>query len=366
MRTHRGWSRPKGRILFVTQTARTEAPYLDPSARYRCYNPAEVLEDEGFIVDVVAQQNLTTGLTENYDAFVFHRPYGGDPNLVTCLDAIRKRGCPAVADYDDLIFAPEYALESSIFLNGVRNETQTRRIFNDNYLGFMQFDSFTVSTGPLRDHVHRLRPDARVTIVRNGLSRRLVATFDTHRRAMVPDEGRCLKVMTYLSGTASHNKDFESVADVLAAFLAAHREFRLAIAGPLELPTGFPRDSLIRLPHREYRDFFASAGVAFFNIAPLKPCNAFNACKSGLKFFESGIWGVPSVVSPLEDFRRFGDSPGIAICEDEQSWRAALEAFADKGSCAVAAGGLHEYCLANCMAEAQSKKFLPLLSGNEP
>ena len=362
MGSRRTWAQRKGRVLFVTQTARIATPYLDPSVRYRCYNPAEVLEEEGYLADVIAQQKLTVDIAENYDAFVFHRPYGGDLNLVTVLNSIHRRKCPVVADYDDLIFAPEYALESSIFLNGVRNEVQTKAIFNNNYLGFLQFDSFTVSTGPLREQILKLKPDARVSVVRNGLSRRLVDSFD-RRRARGWGDGHRLKVVSYLSGTASHNRDFESVAGTLTEFLARHDDFRLLVAGTLEIPAGFPKRSLIQMPHREYREFFASVGVASLNIAPLKPGNVFNACKSGLKFFESGIWGVPSIVSSLEDFRRFKDSHGIAIAEGGEEWTAALDMFADDAYREHAAEGLPAYCRNNCMARRPALTLLSFLDG---
>lgn len=362
---HNFFPNVRERVLFVTQTGRVETPYLDPSVRYRCYNHAEVLEDEGLGTDVIAQQKLTVRLTENYDAFVFHRPYGGDPNLVTCLDAIRKRGCRVIADYDDLIFAPEYALQSSIFLNGIRNETQTKGIFSNNYLGFMQFDSFTVSTGTLRDQILKLKPDAEVTVVRNGLSRRFVDSFDLPSRAERSKSvaGDSLKVISYLSGTASHNCDFASIADVLREFLNSHPEFRLVIAGPLELPDAFPRRSLIRMPHREYRDFFASVGTACFNIAPLKSNNVFNDCKSGLKFFESGIWGVPSVVSPLEDFKRFEDSSGIKISSDAEKWLEAMNLFADDEFRLAASRELPLYCYEKCMAKEPGLLLKSVLEG---
>lgn len=350
-----------GRVLFVSQTAKMEAPYLDPSVRYRCYNPAEVFEQEGVIADVVAQQKLTAKLTENYDAFVFHRPYGGDPNLAVCLDAIRRRGCKVVADYDDLIFAPEYALESSIFLNGVRNEVQTKGIFKNNQIGFAQFDSFSVSTEPLKRQVLKLNPCAEVTVAGNGLSQSLLDSYDMTPPCVAPKAS--LKLVSYLSGTASHNRDFESVAEVLAEFLCANADFRLAIAGPLEIPAAFPKSKIVRIPHREYRDFFASVGIARFNIAPLKLPNVFNECKSGLKFFESGIWGVPSVVSPLEDFRRFGDSDGIAIAEKRGDWLEALNRYADFDCRKSAAEGLAEYCRENCMARKQALKLLAVLKG---
>lgn len=350
------------RVLFVSQTARTETPYLDPSVRYRCYNPAEVFEDAGILADVVAQQKLTVEMTNNYDAFVFHRPYGGDPNLVTCLNAIRKRGAVAVADYDDLIFSPEYALESSIFLNGIRDEKQTRGVFGNNYLGFTLFDSFTVSTEPLRKHVLALKGDAHVKVIRNGLSKRMVSSFVSQPSVAVYT-GQ-IKIISYLSGTASHDNDFKYVAEVLASFLAEHEDFRLMVAGPLAMSEKFPSECVIRMPHREYYRFFTSIGNAYLNIAPLMPGNNFNACKSGLKFFESGIWGVPSVVSPLEDFCRFDDSQGISIENNTDGWYEALNNFADMEFRRQATEGLVSYCIEKCMATKSSMELLEFLKGD--
>jgi hypothetical protein len=227
----------------------------------------------------------------------------------------------------------------------------------------MQFDQFTVSTGPLRDQILKLKTDARVTVVRNGLSQRFIDSFDMCRRKAEGGSKGAFRIVSYLSGTASHNRDFESVAGVLAEFLELRRDFRLVVAGPLELPDGFPKDSLIRLPHREYRDFFASAGMAHFNIAPLKPGNVFNECKSGLKFFESGIWGVPSVVSPLEDVARFKDSPGIAVVESPDEWLAAMLRYADDEQRAHATENLDVYCREKCMAREQVQRLMSIVTG---
>ena len=58
------------RVLFVTQTKRQDAPYMDPSVRYRCYNPAEAMADMGCLADVVTSARLDARMIENYDAFV--------------------------------------------------------------------------------------------------------------------------------------------------------------------------------------------------------------------------------------------------------------------------------------------------------
>lgn len=348
------------RVLFVSQTGRVENPNMDPSVRYRCFNPAEVFREKGVMADVVAQQRLVPSMLDGYDAFVFHRPYGGDVSLKTCIDRIRSSGRPCVADYDDLIFDPAYALQSSIYLNGIRDEEATVRIFNENLLGFELFSSFTVSTTPLAEHVRALAPEAKVTVVPNGLSAKFLRTLDVRPRG-VP----CLrKWITYLSGTASHNPDFASLAPTLADFIGRHPEFRLVVVGPLDLPEGFPSWSVMRLPHRPYREFFASAGIGWANIAPLQPGNAFNECKSALKFFESGIWGVPTIASPLPDFTRFADSRGLMLPAAPEEWMEALERLADADARREAASGLPEYCRRNCMAEASARTLLDLLKGD--
>lgn len=348
------------RVLFVSQTGRVDNPNMDPSVRYRCFNPAEVFREKGVLADVVAQQRLVPSMLDQYDAFVFHRPYGGDVSLKICIDRIRSSGRPCVADYDDLIFDPEYALQSSIFLNGVRDEEQTIKVFNENLLGFELFSSFTVSTTSLAKHVQALAPEAKVTVIPNGLSAKLLRTLDIRENG-----GFCpRKWITYLSGTASHNPDFAFVAPTLAEFVNRHPEFRVVVAGPLELPEDFPSWAVMRLPLRPYREFFTSAGIGWVNIAPLKPENAFNECKSALKFFESGIWGVPTIASPLPDFTRFADSEGLAFATSPEDWMLELERFADDGVRQDASLGLPEYCRRNCMAEASAMMLLDLLKGD--
>ena len=103
--------------------------------------------------------------------------------------------------------------------------------------------------------------------------------------------------------------------------------------------------------------------MAHFNIAPLKPGNVFNECKSGLKFFESGIWGVPSIVSPLEDFARFKDSSGIAIVENADEWLAAMYRYADDEQRTHATEGLDVYCRERCMAKEQVLGLMSIVTG---
>ena len=339
---------PDFRVLFISQTARVDAPYLDPSVRYRCYNPAEEFVKCNVIADIVAQQRLTLEMLDNYDAFIFHRPYGGDEKLELFVEKIRSQNKFLMADYDDLIFAPKYALHSSIYINKVRTEMQTKAIFNANYKGLCFFDYFSVSTEPLKQQILELRPDANVFVIPNGLSVKLLQSLDIKQNETTDSP---LKVISYLSGTASHNKDFAFVASALSCFLNEKKEYRLGVFGPLEIEEGVISPfSLIRFPHKNYREFLSSISRTYINIAPLAPNNIFNECKSGLKFFESGIWGVPTIASPISDFKRFSDSAGLLLAHDENEWTLCLQKLSDPAFYSEATKSLREYCLENCLA----------------
>lgn len=356
--------RPEFRVLFVSQTARVEAPYLDPSVRYRCYNPAEVMEKENVLCDMIAQQKFSESLIPNYDAFVFHRPHAEDMRLQHFIEEIHNAGKSYSADYDDLIFAPEYALHSSIFLNKIRSESQTKEVFMKNFNGLKLFSRFTVSTEPLKKHILALLPEAEVLVVPNGLSEDFLSGLDLTSVSAEQKFDSSLKLISYLSGTASHNRDFASISSALQTLLSENNGYRLGVYGPLEIPESFPARKLLRRPHLNYRDFFKQIGTAYVNIAPLAANNVFNECKSALKFFESAIWGVPTIASPIPDFLRFQDSPGLFLCNTEEDWQKAFEALLDRENYLHAVEHLREYCREHCLSTEPGKQLLNFL-GNQ-
>ena len=349
------------RVLFVTKTSRVDAPYLDPSVRYRCFNPAEALLERGVVADVISQDKLDAAYVANYDAFVFHRPDPVFMSMSLFVKLAKSKGKAVIADYDDLIFNPEYALKSSLFLNGGASKDKVREIFWRNYKAFRLFDFFSVSTSPLAEQVLSLNPKAKVAVVPNGLSRSMLGSYKqpVHKK---DNAFGGYKVFSYLSGTASHAPDIAFIGDVLADLLSSRKNVRIAIAGPVKLPDSLTNSpGILRIPYREFFDFFPSAAGFYANIAPLAAGNVFNNCKSALKFFESGIWGVPTVASPIEDFKRFADSPGLVLAETPEDWSSALEAVLDEDRHRNMVAGLREYCLEHCMADGPAEVLLSFL-----
>ena len=323
------------KVLFLTRTSRREVPYMDPSSRYRCYNFAEELRLMGCFADVVSDHALGPGMVSLYDAFVFHRPAAADwAGKGELLSQIGAAGKPAVADFDDLTFA---AADLALF------------------------SRFTVSTPALKESVAAMKPGADVVVTPNGLSRDIVALA----RAVKPVRGLPggLKTISYMSGTATHEQDFAVARLALDAFLSRHSEYRLCIYGQLAAEREMKEQrAVVHLQQLGYRDFIRHLANATVNIAPLETGRAFNEAKSGLKFFESGAFGVPTVATPNSDLRRF-DSAGLLFAETSEEWGDALERLATPDGYARATDGLAEYCLANCSAEASAVRLLEILEG---
>ncbi|MBQ3343683.1 MAG: hypothetical protein IJG84_17410 [Kiritimatiellae bacterium] len=351
------------RVLFVTWTKCQSAPYLDPSVRYRCYNPAEVMADMGCLADVVTSARLEARMMEHYDAFVFHRPPGDDDNQKRCLERANALGKPCVADYDDLTFDPAFAFHSSAYRNGRISRKRVLEVFEGNKRGLQSFDRFTVATGPLADRVVAVKPGAEVCVVHNGLSPDLVASFPA-LESMSLRRHAARKVLSYLSGTPTHIPDIGFVAGAIAKFLDSRPDFGLAIMGNLnDIPGLDGRRGVHRVGMRDFDSFFQHASAYYANLAPLAPDSMFNECKSAIKFFESGVWGVPTIAYPNADFRRFSDSKGLLFAKSPESWLRALEKISDDGFYREATEGLRDYCLRNCMATEPARRLLAFLQG---
>lgn len=346
------------RIIFITHTNNPKNPFMDPSVRYRCYNMAECLTKKGYIVDVSADASFTPAMFENYDVFIFHRPH---VNAAENIASLMESDKILIADYDDLIFATQYAKESSLYLNGTVPGDKVLEIFDDNFKMFSMFKNFTVSTTALKQIVEQLVPDAECSVIHNGLS----PSFLEYWRALYhPQTVNVVPVISYMSGTASHEKDFLSIASTLDKFLEKYPRYRLNVFGVLKSVSEMSRQlQIARIGHMPYYAFIQKLSSARLNIAPLVSDNIFNQCKSGLKFFESGIWGIPTIATPNPDFERFKDSPAMFLPETPEQWMDCLEKLADNDFYHESTKGIVEYCCSNCLAMTSAHKLTKFLDG---
>ena len=301
-----------------------------PSTLYRVVHVAEELRLQGFRCSTASYDNpRLSRCATRFRLFVFHRtpPTVSVGRLLVAIKAMRRT---ALFDIDDLVFDPDDLRHADAFRDSALAardgyaQQSGRALVEDNYL-----DTCTVTTTPIAE---KLRARGKtVFVVPNRLSAadvRIADCLRAHRRPSAP-----LLRLGYFSGTASHNRDFATLAPSLAAVMARHPQVRLHIVGPLRLDAALEAFAS-RIEQRPFvasrSGHFSNLAAVDVNLAPLETGNPFCEAKSPLKFFEAGILGVPTAASATQPFReavRNGED-GVLV-ETPDGWEAALDRLID-------------------------------------
>ena len=305
-------------ILYISVTGQRVRPYLDPSTRYRCFYPVEAARALGHRAFVATQDAMETVDPALFDVIVVHRP-SFTACMVRFMRSARAAGCRLIADYDDLIFDPSYARESSMFA-GSWNVGAVHATVERNTDALRMFDEFTVSTAPLRDNVLALHPGAVVHVVPNSISPTLwsmIARRDYQGQHERPYLG-------YFPGTATHDADFRVAAHGVAQF-CRERTVSLRIIGPINTDQDIFRGvDVQRLALQPYNDMFDSLSVCRVVLAPLTPTR-FNRAKSHIKLVEAGLSCTSCVASAIPDMTQHQALMGHGTLVDgDADWSGAI------------------------------------------
>jgi glycosyltransferase involved in cell wall biosynthesis len=247
-------------------------------------------------------------------ALVFHRPVNG---MLFQRNFRRQKFLLTrmVADCDDLVFDPDMAEFSPGVVNGIVGLEQTREMFANNRAALQKFSRISTSTEPLAEEMQRVFPKAKIIVIPNAVYHGwLDLPEPLHPRP---------KILTYLPGTRSHDRDFQIVAPVLEDLLSRHPEIRLHVTGPLSFGVRAREGQIMAKEKVEFSIYHERVAEGRVNLAPLEE-SPFNRCKSALKILEAGFFGIPTVCSDFPDARRFLGA-GAHIARSPEDWRAALE-----------------------------------------
>ncbi|MEM8692621.1 MAG: hypothetical protein AAGG57_12150 [Pseudomonadota bacterium] len=310
-------SSQRASICFVSETGRIENPLKDPSVRYRCYHPAEMLASEGYDCTVVSAAQFHNTPLLNHDVYVFHRPNTARVGFRSVIDTLSKLGAILIADYDDLIFGnEELALVSSAVKNGTLTKERAIKAFKSNLEGLRHFNKVIVSTAPLMAHVREYNPKAQVEVASNVVPSSILSL---HHENRTPFLKRSSTSIGYFAGTHSHNQDFPIVEAVLHRVLSENPKFSLLLVGPVSVP-----GSLAALPNVYTADvvnFLRLPGLmatCSTVIAPLENTQ-FNSCKSRVKFLEAALSGCRLVASPIHDMVAVGEE-NLTLPKSRNEW----------------------------------------------
>lgn len=310
----------------------------------------------GYISDVCTLRSFNKKHVGLYDAFIFSRPRFSR-RLLKIVDKLSQGNKLFIADYDDLLFDPEAADCAPHVLMGLASSHSVAIRFREYQKALELFPIVVTATQPLADAALKISPESNIKVVYNGLSQRWV------NNATRFSFTKSTNIIGYFPGTRSHNHDFGLVAKSLADHLHDHPQTRLMIVGSLDFDIDlFPKQQLMRHSGVEYDQLPALIKSCSVTLAPLAD-NAFNQCKSGLKFFESAIYGVPIIASPIPDMQRFSGA-SIDLASHSSEWLGALVKIEHGSSVGPDFEHLKTYAQTHCMSEQQTRHLLRIINEN--
>ncbi len=311
------------RVLIVGELT------LPQCAKYRVWQKQELFARLGIEASVVDWRDVpgVLGLAATATQVILYRvPFF--PEVQQMVAALRRLRLPLAFEVDDLIF------DRDLFLQNRNIDTLDPELREGVISGvdlyrncMLACDWGIASTGALAAAMRGCGL-ARVETVENALDDETLGIAGRLRAARSPHDGI---VITYGSGTKTHNADFAEAVPGLLDVLRERPEVRLRIVGELTLDPAFDRfgDRVERVPPLPFGAYLEQLAASDISLAPLEP-TLFNDAKSNIKFLEAAIVGVPSVCSPRATFTSVIES-GVngMLADGAEGWRRALLTLID-------------------------------------
>lgn len=309
------------KLIFISFVKSAPRYRQDPSFIYRCENLALGLESIGHFSMLYHCSEVTPSILLKSDCVVLHRPRNGWRFrwILNFCRAFKKK---VVCDFDDLVMDPYFAEFSPAFLNGVRKISDVRLDFEKHEKAISEFEFITVSTEELRVRVLKRWPSSCVFVLPNSVYHGWYGEKEEYNLKKTPP-----RVIGYMSGTRSHDRDFMECRHHLKALLDEDEGLSLHIYGEVGggVSTLGPQVKVFpKVPFYNYKSCYEDIAVA---IAPLEN-TPFNQCKSSLKAIEAGFFGLPTVASHNGDFERLSNS-GVWLVNDSNDWKNQLTGALD-------------------------------------
>ncbi len=312
-----------GQILYINGG-------LGDNALYRGRHIVEELQQRGFVAEATIQDNpFLRRYINRFDVFVLHRVVCSG-HMLRFIAAAKEAGKVVVFETDDLVFDGNLMSSTSAYANmNAFERTQyegglSSCVVEDPYVEYA-----TTTTEPLARHLRAKGKE--VFVVPNKISQSFVEIAKSAREYVAQEScSDDIFRIGYFSGSASHDRDFMVITDVLLDILEKYKFVELFLAGPLDLDNRFDvyNDRVVRAPYVTREEHFVNVARCNVNVAPLEIGDAYCEAKSEIKYYEAGVVGVPTIASATEVFTSAIDGKDVGfVAKDAQEWRNALEEF---------------------------------------
>lgn len=304
---------------------------------YRVQQKVEFLRMAGY--DAVAIDFDRTTPTEIHEqlcfashAIIFRLPAFSNVLMLTLY--ARRLGVKLFYDIDDLIFDDRHFPGPFESYSGlIKRGTHTHLAMDTPFfrVAMAAAGDVIVSTEPLAEVARELLgPAAAVQVQRNMVGLELASAATLPRVREDDDKIRIF----FGSGTLAHKAEFyDVVVPAIARIMAKRPNVELHLVGAFVVPTslaGFASRIKVEPAGMTYGAYVELVREADINIAVMEDSIAVD-CKSELKWFEAGIFGIPSVVSPSGNYVDvLTDNQDVLFARTANEWHHKLLSLIDK------------------------------------
>jgi hypothetical protein len=323
--------------------------------RHRCEHPREQLASQGIEAVVLQGAPALTGYTH---AVLNRVPMS--PELAAAIDAAESGGTRVLFDVDDLIFdADVVGGMEFVKARAAVDQTRLREAVNGIARTIERCRAGLCATVSLQREL-----DARghsVALALNGVSDEMVRLSDAavaHRTA-----ARGVRI-GFPAGHPGHAFNLAVVEEAVEAVLRRYPQATFVLMGALAVAPRLAAFAgrIAQVPYMDWRELPAVLARLDICMAPLAD-NAFNRCKSDIKFLEAALVRVPVVASPvgqLGETIRHGTNGLLAA--DTTAWVKALSALIEQPQLREdLAAAAHDYVRRERTSEALGPKLVEAL-----
>jgi len=318
-------------VLFVING------YDKTTQKYRVHNFVKPLQAYGWNVKVVQDKDAILAMNSPWDIVVFNR-ISANETVLAAQQTYRSKGGVLIYDIDDLIFNPDKArLQGSFKKRDIEGQNARLAAMAGIKSSALAADLMTVTTEALAQEAKKMGQSA--FVIPNSLPPQMPPAIDKQKDVIN---------ICYLSGTATHDRDFKECESAIIDILTSYPNVVFNLVGELALDENLANhERVIRhdlMSNNNMLQFLSSMDI---NLAPLELDNEFTECKSELKIFEAAYYGVPTVASTTVAFSQvIKDGENGYLANSSSKWFDALVLLIENKEQRIALGKMAEKTIA--------------------
>ena len=299
-------------ILFINGCG------LPHPERYRVDHQIEQLEANGLTVDKVFYTEVNPKMIKFYRAVIIFRcPF--IKSIGELIDKAHYFNKKVFYDIDDLVIDKKYT-------DGIEHVQQMgieeRAEYDDGVKKMgktMKLCDYCITTTPaLARELKKYGKE--VYINKNVASEQMVKLSMDSLKAIKKDSSKIR--IGYLSGSITHNPDFEMVKPALIKIMDEFENVELVVMGLLDLPEDLKRfgNRVIKRSFKSWEQLPFVIAELDINLAPIEK-TIFNEAKSENKWTEAALCKVPTVASDFGVFHEVVDNRKTGmLCANGSDW----------------------------------------------